>query len=210
VQRIVDTIPNAKFVGLDTGDFLPVRPEHVERVIAEIRSFVLGEDFSAARLDRALTTLLFTDIVASTARTAEVGDTRWRGLLDRHDEIARDVVGRFGGRVVKSTGDGILAMLDSPARAIRCAQTLRDSLATIGVSIRAGLHTGEVELRGDDIGGIAANIARRVCDRAAAGEVRVSESLVLVVTGSGLRFEDLGAYELAGVPGTWRLFRALD
>lgn len=210
VRRIAEAIPDASLVELATSDIVPVRPEDIERAVAEIRRFLLGEPYAAAQLDRVLTTVLFTDIVSSTARTAEVGDKRWRTLLDRHDEIVRDVLHRFGGRLVKSTGDGILATFESPARSIRCAQTMREALRAVGVDVRAGLHTGEIEVRGKDIGGMAANIARRVCDSALAGEVRVSESVVLVVAGSGLKFEELGPRELSGVPGSWRLSRATD
>src|SRR5207244_161027 len=113
-------------------------------------------------------------------------------------------------RLIKSTGDGILATLDAPARAVRCAQALRDAIADLGIQIRAGLHAGEIEMRGEDIGGTAVNIARRVCDSADANEVRVSETVTQVVAGSGLQFDDLGPQELKGVPGTWRLYRARD
>jgi class 3 adenylate cyclase len=206
VERI---FPHATCVDVPSADVFPVRPQEIERWIVEIKHFLIGEGVPI-ELDRVLTTVLFTDIVSSAARAADVGDHRWRDLLDRHDEISRDTVTRYGGRLIKRTGDGILATLDSPARAVRCALTIRDAARGLGIEIRAGLHTGEIELRGEDIGGTAVNIARRVCDSAGANEVRVSDSVNQVVTGSNLGFDDLGPHELKGVPGKWRLHRALD
>jgi class 3 adenylate cyclase len=208
-RYLVDRLPNATYVEVPGVDHVPLLPEDVERWVAEIERFVVGES-TPVRLDRVFATVLFTDIVSSTARAAESGDHGWTKILDRHDEIARETVRRFGGKVVKSTGDGVLATLDAPARAVRCAQVMRDALREIGVEIRAGLHAGEVEVRGEDVGGMAVNIARRVCDSAATNEVRVSETLVQVVTGSGLQFDELGPHELKGVPGIWRLYRARD
>jgi class 3 adenylate cyclase len=208
-RYLADHLPNATYVEVPGVDQLPLLPEDVERWTAELERFVVGES-TPVRLDRVFATVLFTDIVSSTARTAERGDHDWSKILDRHDKITRETVHRFGGRLVKSTGDGIFATLDAPARAVRCTQMMRDALREIGVEIRAGLHAGEVEVRSEDVGGMAVNIARRVCDSAATNEVWVSETLVQVVTGSGLAFDDLGPHELKGVPGTWRLYRARD
>jgi class 3 adenylate cyclase len=161
------------------------QPEHAERVLA---------------------TVLFTDIVGSTERAREVGDRRWAELLDAHDRLAGELVGRFGGRLVKSTGDGVLATFDRPGRAIRCATALRDRLRGIGVEIRAGLHTGEVQYRDADVGGIAVHIAARVMAAAGAGEVLVSRTVHDLVAGSDYVLEDRGAHALRGMAGEWRLF----
>lgn len=209
VRYLRDSLPSTTYVELPGNDMTPVRPEDTERWLAEIRRFLLGEA-DAVQLDRVLSTVLFTDIVASTSRTSEIGDHRWREVLDNHDELVRGVLRRFGGRLIKSTGDGILATIDGPARAVRCAQELRDVMRDLDLEIRAGLHTGEIELRGDDVGGIAVTIARRVCDSAGPNEVLASATVVGVVAGSGLRFEEIAEVELKGVPGTWRLSRALD
>jgi class 3 adenylate cyclase len=158
------------------------------------------------RAERVLATVLFTDIVASTERAREVGDRRWGELLDAHDRLAGELVGRFGGRLVKSTGDGILATFDRPGRAIRCATALRDRLRGLGVEIRAGLHTGEVQFRDADVGGIAVHIAARVMAAAGAGEVLVSRTVHDLVAGSDYVLEDRGAHALRGMAGEWRLF----
>jgi len=160
----------------------------------------------ADQTDRTLVTVLFTDIVGSTERARQAGDRRWAELLDAHDRLARELIARFGGRLVKSTGDGILATFDRPGRAIRCATALRDRLRGIGVEIRAGLHTGEVQFRGDDVGGIAVHIAARVMANAAAGEVLVSRTVHDLVTGSDYVLEDRGAHSLRGMTGEWQLF----
>jgi class 3 adenylate cyclase len=156
-------------------------------------------------LDRVLAAVLFTDIVGSTQRAASLGDRRWKDLLRSHDTVARSIVEQHRGRLVKTTGDGVLATFDGPGRAIGCALALRDALRTLGIDIRAGLHTGEVELMDDDIGGIGVHVAARVLDHAGAGEVLASAAVPLLVVGSGIEFEDRGEYELRGVPGTWRL-----
>jgi class 3 adenylate cyclase len=160
----------------------------------------------ADQTDRTLVTVLFTDIVGSTERAREAGDRRWGELLDAHDRLARELVDRFGGRLIKSTGDGVLAAFDRPGRAIRCATALRDRLRGIGVEIRAGLHTGEVQFRGDDVGGIAVHIAARVMATADAGEVLVSRTVHDLVTGSDYVLEDRGAHSLRGMAGEWQLF----
>jgi class 3 adenylate cyclase len=161
---------------------------------------------AADQTDRALATVLFTDIVGSTERAREVGDRRWAELLDLHDRLARELVAQLDGRLVKSTGDGILALFDRPGRGIRCATALRDRLRGTGVEIRAGVHTGEVQLRGDDVGGIAVHFAARVMAAAAPGEVLVSGTVHDLVAGSDYVLEDRGAHALKGIGGEWRLF----
>ncbi len=156
-----------------------------------------------------LATVLFTDIIDSTQTAARLGDQQWRRLLDRHDEESQRCVDRFGGRMVKQTGDGMLATFDGPARGVQCAQLLSGTLAPIGVPIRAGLHTGEVERRGDDVGGIAVHIGARVASLAGAGEVFVSRTVRDLVVGSDLHFEDRGTHELKGVPDSWQLYAAV-
>jgi class 3 adenylate cyclase len=161
------------------------------------------------RGERALATVLFTDIVGSTDHARQVGDRRWAELLDIHDRLARELVGQLQGRLVKSTGDGILALFDRPGRAIRCATALRDRLRGNGVEIRAGVHTGEVQLRGDDVGGIAVHIAARVMATARPGEVLVSSTVHDLVAGSDYVLEDRGAHALRGMSGEYRLFAVL-
>ncbi|MDQ3982759.1 MAG: adenylate/guanylate cyclase domain-containing protein, partial [Actinomycetota bacterium] len=156
--------------------------------------------------DRVFAAVLFTDIVSSTPRTAELGDRSWRDLLDSHDALVRRELEGCGGRLVKSTGDGVLATFDAPARAVRCALGIRDAVAALGLDLRAGIHAGEVERRGNDLTGIAVNIARRVCDSAGSGEVLTSRTVVDLVAGSGIAFEERGDAELKGVPGSWQLF----
>jgi class 3 adenylate cyclase/pimeloyl-ACP methyl ester carboxylesterase len=158
--------------------------------------------------DRALAAILFTDIVQSTERAAALGDSAWRNLLTTHDAMARTVVQQHNGRMVKTTGDGVLATFDGPGRAIRCALSLRDALRSIGVDIRAGIHTGEVELIGDDIAGIGVHIAARVLGASQPGEVFVSAVVPMLVAGAGFTFEERGEHELKGVPGTWPLLSA--
>jgi class 3 adenylate cyclase len=159
-----------------------------------------------ARAERALATVLFTDIVGSTQRATQVGDRHWGELLDIHDRLACELVDRFGGRLVKSTGDGILATFDRPGRGIRCAIALRDRLRGTGIQIRAGLHTGEVQIRGADVGGIAVHIAARVMAAAGPGEVLVSRTVRDLVAGSDYVLEDRGAHALRGMAGEWQLF----
>ena len=149
---------------------------------------------------------LFTDIVDSTRRAAEIGDRDWHALLDAHDAVVRSQLARFRGREVNTSGDGFLAMFDGPQRAIRCAMAIRDAVQALGIEVRAGLHTGECEVRGDDIGGIAVHIGARVSALAGPNDVLVSSTLRDLVIGSGLEFDDRGAHELKGVPGEWHLF----
>ena len=154
-----------------------------------------------------LATVLFTDIVDSTRRAADLGDSSWREVLERHDQLFRRELEFHRGREVKRTGDGFLATFDGPARAIRCAASVAEAMGTLGLQIRAGLHTGELEVMSDDLGGLAVHIAARVMGAAEAGEVLVSGTVKDLVVGSGIDFEDRGTHELRGVPGDWRLFR---
>ena len=176
-----------------------------DALLREIEHFVTGSR-PAPRHDRVLATVLFTDIVGSTDRAAEIGDTRWRELLAEHDQLVRRALDRFEGREVKTTGDGFLATFDGPARAIRCAQAIHEFLRAIGVDVRAGLHTGEIDLVDGDVGGIAVHLGARVMAEAEAGETVVSSTVKDLVVGSGIAFEDRGEHHLKGVPGTWRLF----
>jgi class 3 adenylate cyclase len=153
-------------------------------------------------------TILFTDIVGSTETAAATGDAAWRRTLDRHDELVRRYVNRFRGREIKSTGDGFLAAFDGPARAVRCAQAIAEAVVALGLEVRAGLHTGEVEIRGDDIGGLAVHIAARIAGLASVGEVLTSRTVRDLVAGSGIGFTSRGSRELKGVPGGWELFAA--
>jgi class 3 adenylate cyclase len=171
----------------------------------EIAEFLTGHQAEVAD-DRVLATVLFTDIVDSTRRAAEMGDRDWHALLDAHDAVVRSQLVRFRGRKVNTSGDGFLAMFDGPQRAIRCAMAIRDAVQTLGVEVRAGLHTGECEVRGDDIGGIAVHIGARVSALAGPNDVLVSSTLRDLVIGSGLEFDDRGAHQLKGVPGEWHLF----
>ncbi len=160
-------------------------------------------------VDRALVTVLFTDIVDSTKRAVELGDARWRALLDRHDQATRYQIGRFGGSEVKNLGDGFLAIFDSPARAVRCASAIAETVAPLGIAIRGGLHTGEIELKRDDIGGVAVHIAARIAALAPPGEAFASRTVRDLVSGSGLVFEDRGVHALRGLPEEIQLYAIL-
>jgi class 3 adenylate cyclase len=203
-KYIADHTPGAKYVelpGRNVYHFVePWRPS-----FQEIAEFVTGHRAEVAD-DRVLATVLFTDIVGSTRRAAEIGDRDWHALLDAHDAIVRVQLNRFRGREVNTSGDGFLAMFDGPQRAIRCAMAISDAVQALGIEVRAGLHTGECEVRGDDIGGIAVHIGARVSALARPNEVLVSSTLRDLVIGSGLEFDDRGAHELKGVPGEWHLF----
>jgi class 3 adenylate cyclase len=182
--------------------------ETPELVLDHIEAFLTGVRRAAAPT-RILATVLFTDIVGSTERASRLGDRRWAELLNVHDELARRVVEEFDGRLVKTTGDGILATFDGPGRAIRCAAALSDELRGIGVQMRAGLHAGEVELRDGDVGGIAVHIAARVMAAARPGDILTSGTVRDLVVGSDIALHDRGVRSLKGVEGTWRLFSAV-
>ncbi len=201
---LAEHIPNARLVTLEGQDSLPFLGDS-EAVLGEIEEFLTGAR-AEREPDRVLATVLFTDIHRSTERAAELGDARWRGLLEQHDRATRAQIARHRGRAIKSVGDGWLATFDGPARAIRAARGITDEVRSLGLDVRAGLHTGECEVMGDDVGGLAVHIAARVMAGAAPGEVRVSNTVKDLVVGSGLRFDDRGAHELRGVPGEWRLW----
>jgi DNA-binding NarL/FixJ family response regulator len=192
------------------GDAL-LSPGVTRRLISAFSDREAGPALPAgSEAGRVLATVMFSDIVSSTERAAEIGDRRWRDLLDSHDELVRGELARHGGREVKMTGDGFLALFDGPARAIRCAVAIRDKLRAEGVEVRIGLHSGEVELRGDDVGGIAVHIGARVATSAPPGEVVVSSTVKELVAGSGIGFDDRGEHALKGVPDRWRLFAVTD
>jgi len=205
-RYLADNIAGSRFVELAGNDHVPFTD--AEPLLDEVEEFLVGSR-GAAQSERALATILFTDLVDSTARAAELGDRRWRHLLERHDAAVRRQLALHRGREVKTVGDGFLATFDGPARAIRCADALRGELGSLGLEVRSGIHTGEVELIGDDLGGIAVNIGARIGAEAVAGEVLVSSTVRELVVGSGLEFADRGVRSLKGVPGEWRLF-AID
>jgi class 3 adenylate cyclase len=205
-RYVAERIEGARFVEFPGADHLLPATDYAP-VVAEIEELVTGGR-AAHPPERILATVLFTDIVGSTERAAELGDRRWRELLDRHDLLVREEIESHRGRAVKSTGDGVLATFDGPGRAIDCARRISRSVTPLGIQVRAGLHTGECELRNGDVGGLAVHIGARVADRAAAGEVLVSRTVKDLVVGSGIEFDDRGEVELKGVPGSWRLYAA--
>jgi class 3 adenylate cyclase len=205
-RDVASAIPDATFVELPGEDHL-IFSQGVNAVADEIEEFLTGTR-TGKDPDRLLATLLFTDIVDSTTRAAESGDRRWRDLLDRHHDLVRTQLERFGGREVSTTGDGFFASFTSPTQAVRCALAVEDGVRSLGVQIRAGVHTGEVEVRGTDLGGLAVHIGARVAAAARPGEVLVSSTVRDLLAGSGLVFADRGEHELKGVPGSWRLFAA--
>jgi class 3 adenylate cyclase len=203
-RYLADHIEGARFVELPGGDlWVASSPTAVEEIV----EFFTGER-PPVEVDRILTTLLFTDIVGSTERAAALGDHAWHSLLDAHDSMVRYQLRRFRGREINTTGDGFLACFDGPARAIRCALAIADATRALGVELRLGLHTGECEVRGDDLGGLTVHIAARISALARPGEVLVSGTVKDLVVGSRIDFGDRGEHELKGVPGTWRLYRA--
>jgi class 3 adenylate cyclase len=202
-RALAARISGARFVELDGVDHLPWEGDH-KSVTGEVEEFLTGQRQQRPP-DRVLATVLFTDIVDSTRRAAELGDQRWRELLQRHDELAHAEIASYKGRFVKHTGDGLLATFDGPTRAVECATALAERMPQIGLDIRSGLHTGECLRRDDDIGGIAVHIAARIAAKAEANEVLVSNTVKDLVYGSGITFDDRGAHVLKGVPGEWRL-----
>jgi len=205
-RYLADHIKGARLVELPGSD-VDLSWQTPELALDAIQEFLTGVR-GGAEPSRVLATVLFTDIVGSTERAGRLGDRRWRGLLEVHDELAGRLVEQLGGQLVKTTGDGILATFDSPGRAIRCAAALRDELAGIGVQIRAGLHTGKIELRDDDIGGIAVHITARVMAAAEPGQILTSRTVHDLVVGSDIAMYDLGTRPLKGVDGSWQLFAA--
>jgi class 3 adenylate cyclase len=203
-RYMAEQIPNTRLLEQPGDDHLPWLGDS-DGVLDAIEEFVTGSRHHVD-VDRVLSTVLFTDIVDSTRHAARTGDRRWRELLDALDETGIREIRRFRGRRVKTTGDGMLAVFDGPARAVRCAEAIRDAITELGVEIRAGLHVGECELRGDDIGGLAVNIGARVAALAGPGEILVSRTVRDLVAGSGLRFAERGEHELKGVPDRWTLY----
>lgn len=205
-RYITERIPGARFVELPGDDHMPWIGDQ-GLFLDEIQEFLTGIR-PAPEYERVLSTVLFTDIVGSTEAAVSHGDRNWRDLLSRHHTIARAEIARFRGREINTAGDGFIATFDGPARAVRCAGAMRNALQPLGIDIRAGVHTGEIELDGDDVGGIAVHICARVAAAAAAGETLVSSTVKDLVSGAGLVFTDRGAHALKGVPGEWRLFAA--
>jgi class 3 adenylate cyclase/pimeloyl-ACP methyl ester carboxylesterase len=204
-KDVADHIEGAKYVELPGRNLYHFVEPDWRASFQEIAEFLTGQQAEVPD-DRVLATVLFTDIVDSTQRAAKMGDRDWRALLDAHDAVVRSQLARFRGREVNTSGDGFLAMFDGPQRAIRCAMSIRDAVETLGIEVRAGLHTGECEVRGEDIGGIAVHIGARVSALAGPNDVLVSSTLRDLVIGSGLEFEERGSHKLKGVPGEWHLF----
>jgi class 3 adenylate cyclase len=200
-------IPGARLVELPGNDHIYYVGDNADEIADAIEEFLTGSRGPVA-VDRVLATVLFTDIVGSTEKAAALGDQRWRDLLDNHHATIRRNLARFRGHEVKTTGDGFLATFDGPARGVRCACTIAEEIRRLGIEVRAGLHTGECEMIGDDVGGIAIHIGARVAALAGAGEVLVSSTVKDLVAGSGLRFGDRGSQSLKGIPGEWHIFAA--
>ena len=198
-------IPGARYLELPEVDHLPFVGDNAGDIADAIEEFLTGSR-TPVPVDRVLATVLFTDIVGSTEKAAALGDHRWRDLLDNHHATIRRNLTRFRGHEVKTTGDGILATFDGPARGVRCACAISEEIKPLGIAVRAGLHTRECEMIGDDVGGIAVHIGARVAALADADEVLVSSTVKDLVAGSGLRFGDRGSQSLKGVPGEWRIF----
>jgi len=207
-QHLADSIDGARFVDLGLGGHAFWSGDS-RKLADEIRGFLIGDGRAAVATDRTLATILFTDIVGSTRALSEMGDAKWRDLLDSHDKLAAQTVSRFRGRLIKSTGDGLLAIFDSPGRAIQCAGELTRDMTGLGISLRNGIHTGEIETRGDDISGIAVHTAARILETADAGEIHVSGIVAALVAGSPqFSFSDCGPADLAGIPGPVHLLEA--
>jgi class 3 adenylate cyclase len=206
---MAEHIAGAEYVALPGQEHVPYLGDQGS-VLDEIERFVKGVRDEEASLDRVLATVLFTDIVGSTEKAAELGDRRWRALLEEHHATVRRLLARYRGAEVDTAGDGFFAVFDGPARAIRCAQAIREAVARLGLEVRAGLHTGECETIDGKVGGIAVVIGARVGALAGASEVLVSQTVKDLVAGSGLAFDDRGEQELKGVPDRWRLYRVVS
>ena len=202
---LAEHIPGARYLELPGKDHIPFVGDNAGEIADAIQEFLTGSR-APVEIDRVLATVLFTDIVGSTEKAAALGDSRWRKLLDDHHITIRRNLTRFRGREVKTTGDGILATFDGPARGVRCACAIAEEIHSLGIDVRAGLHTGECEIMGEDVGGIAVHIGARVASLAGAGEVLVSRTVKDLVAGSGLRFADRGSQTLKGVPGDWQIY----
>jgi class 3 adenylate cyclase len=206
-RDVAAKIPGARLAEFPGVDHLFYVGEGADDISGAIEEFLTGSR-GAAVTDRILSTVLFTDIIGSTEKAARLGDQRWRHLLDDHHALIRRHLARFRGHEVKTTGDGFLATFDGPARGVRCACAIAEEIKSLGIDIRAGLHTGECEIIGDDVGGIAVHIGARVAALAGAGEVLVSSTVKDLVAGSGLHFDPRGAKSLKGIPGEWQIFAA--
>lgn len=202
-RYLAEHIDGARFVELDTADHVPWASS--ADIAGEIEEFLTGTRMMTPS-DRLLATVLFSDIVGSTEQATALGDRAWTARLEQHDRAIDRQLARFGGHLVKRMGDGVLAIFDGPARGVFCAVAIRDVLRQLGIDIRVGLHTGEIERRGDDVAGIAVHLAQRVQSMAQSGEVLVSRTVVDLVVGSEIDFVDRGEYQLKGLPGQWRLF----
>jgi len=205
---LAEQIRTARFVELPGSDHFPWIGDQ-DAVLGEVEEFLTGVR-GMELSDRVLLTVLFTDIVDSTQHAAELGDEAWKRLLDRHDQLVRLHLARYKGREVNTAGDGCLAVFDGPARGVRCARALLEAVRGLGLEIRAGLHTGEVELRGDEVAGLTVHIGARVAARATSSEVLVTRTVKDLVVGSGLAFEERGTHELKGVPDAWQLYGVLN
>jgi len=209
-RYIANHVPGARMVTLPGENHMFVyEPETIDRIAGEAEEFLTGARHEIEP-DRVLATVMFTDIVDSTKRAAEIGDRQWRTLVGNHDKVVREQLARFRGREIKNLGDGFLATFDGPARAVRCASSIVESVCPLGIDVRIGLHTGEVELKDDDIGGIAVNIAARVAGIAGPRATLVSSTVRDLVAGSGLRFEDRGRHALKGLPEDLQIYAALN
>jgi pimeloyl-ACP methyl ester carboxylesterase len=207
-RELAAQIPAAKYIEYPNGDHAFWSGE-VEALQGDIEEFITGQrETSPADLERILATVLFTDIIDSTRSAAEMGDQTWRRMLDSHDQLAKQIVEKHRGNLIKTTGDGILATFDGPGRAVRCALAFAAAAKQIGLPLRSGLHTGEIEVRGRDIGGIAVHAPARVMAKSQNGETLVSRVVTDLVAGAGLKFSERGAHELKGLPGRWDLFAA--
>jgi class 3 adenylate cyclase len=210
-RALARRLPDATYAELPGADHLYWAGD-VDALADLVEGFLTGGQgaVGAVGSDRVLATVLFTDIVASTGTASTLGDEQWRRVLDRHDAVVRRQIERFRGREINTVGDGFVAVFDTPGNAIRCAGAIRGALVPLGIAVRAGLHTGEIEIRGTDVAGIAVHLASRVSALAGPGEVLVSRTVVDLVTGSGITFEDRGPHELKGIPGEWQIFRVKD
>jgi class 3 adenylate cyclase len=206
---LADHIPGARYEEIPGSDHIPMTGENTDHILELYEEFITGTKAAAVEFDRVLSTVLFTDIVNSTENAEAMGDQRWRELLNTHDSAVRQELRRFRGNEVKALGDGFLTTFDGPARAIRCALAICKAVKPLGIEVRTGLHTGEVEMSERDVRGIAVHIASRVAGLAGPGKTLVSRTVKDLVAGSGITFEDVGSHELKGVPESWQLFRAV-